>query len=266
MEAKRVSVRALVVFQILVATNAVAQGVAPTPMIQLRVVDEQGMPIDAGRAAIDSLHRWVMIEKGRATIADLTPGRWTVSLRALGFRPESISVEAALDPAIPVVTMRRMAHNLAPVEVTAVLSNKDSLVLREIDRRLRTAHGSVLTADHLAVRNAKLASDPIAMAVGFQRKSETVVQGRNLCRSWPRSDSLPPGGHRAMPKVVAIYLDGTRLPGGLESANRMVPPSDILAIEAYPDVISAPFLWRTNDACAVIAFWTRRPPKVTVGR
>ena len=31
----------------------------------------------------------------------------------------------------------------------------------------------------------------------------------------------------------------------------------ILAIEAYPDVLSAPFLWRTNDACAVVAYWTK---------
>jgi hypothetical protein len=67
-------------------------------------------------------------------------------------------------------------------------------------------------------------------------------------------------------KFIAVYLDGGRLPGGLESINRMVPPSDILAIEAYPDVVSAPFIWRTNDACAVIAYWTKKPPPITVGR
>jgi hypothetical protein len=39
----------------------------------------------------------------------------------------------------------------------------------------------------------------------------------------------------------------------------MVPVEDVLAVEAYPDVLSAPAQWRTNDACAVIAFWTRRP-------
>ena len=72
-------------------------------------------------------------------------------------------------------------------------------------------------------------------------------------------DSLMPRTGRTLRKVVAIYLDGTRMPGGLESINRMVPVSDILAIEAYPDVLSAPFIWRTNDACAVIAYWTKRP-------
>lgn len=263
MEAKRVLVRALVAFQLLAATNAVAQGVSPTPMIQLRVVDEQGAPIDAGRAAIDSLNRWVMIEKGRVTITGLTPGRWTVTLRVLGFRPESVSVEAALQPqTIPVVTMQRVAQKLAAVEITAPLSNKDSLVLREIERRLRVANGSVLTADDLAVRNATVASDALGMARGFRKKSMTVVEGRTGCKSIRSADSLLPAGSKA----VAVYLDGTKMPGGLESINRMVPPSDILAVEAYPDVISAPFIWRTNDACAVIAFWTRRPPQVTVSR
>jgi len=266
MQAKRVSAGTLVMC-LLAAASLSGQGVAPTPMIQLRVVDEQGQPIDAGRASIDSLSRWVMIEKGRVTITDLAPGKWTVGLRVLGFRPESVTVEAAIEPpSIPIVTMRRIAQKLAPVEVTAVLSNKDSLVLREIDRRLRVANGSVLTADDLSVRNAKLASDALSMAKGFQRKSETVVQARGGCRSWPRSDSLPARGHLGMGRVVAIYLDGTRLPGGLESANRMIPPSDILAIESYPDVISAPFIWRTRDACAVVAFWTKRPPPVSVGR
>ena len=36
---------------------------------------------------------------------------------------------------------------------------------------------------------------------------------------------------------------------------------DILAIEAYPDVVSAPFIWRKNDTCAVVAVWTKRLQK-----
>jgi hypothetical protein len=40
--------------------------------------------------------------------------------------------------------------------------------------------------------------------------------------------------------------------------NSLIPPGDVLAVEAYPDVTSAPLLWRTNDACAVVAFWTKR--------
>ena len=255
MQVKRVAVRALAAVALL-AGRVDAQGVTPTLMVQVRVIDEAGAPIDAGRVVIDSLMRWGSIERGLATLTDLPRGRWTVSVRVLGFRPESVVVESSTHAeAIPVVTMRRVAQKLAAIEVTAPLTNEDSRILREIERRLRVANGSVLTADDLSVRNATMASEALSMARGFRRKSLTVVEGRGGCRSIGRSDSLLRRGTKA----IAVYLDGTKMPGGLESINRMVPPSDILAIEAYPDVISAPFLWRTNDACAVIAFWTRRP-------
>jgi hypothetical protein len=217
---------------------------------------------------IDSLNRWVLIERGLATISDVPAGRWVIGIRVLGFRPESVGVLAAVLPEnIPVVTMHRIVQNLAPVAVTAVLTSKDSAKLRDIEHRMRTANGTLILGEDLTVRNAKLGSDPLAMARGFRWKSKTVVEARGGCRSYPRSDSMvvnPRASRRQ--KFIAVYLDGGRLPGGLESINRMVPPSDILAIEAYPDVVSAPFIWRTNDACAVIAYWTKKPPPITVGR
>jgi hypothetical protein len=57
---------------------------------------------------------------------------------------------------------------------------------------------------------------------------------------------------------MVVYLDGARVAFGLQGVNDAVRPEDILAVEAYPDVISAPAIWRTNDACAVVAFWTKR--------
>lgn len=59
-------------------------------------------------------------------------------------------------------------------------------------------------------------------------------------------------------KMVVVYLDGARFRGGLEALNNAVPMRQILAVEAYPDAASSPFLWRTKDACAVIAVWTKR--------
>jgi hypothetical protein len=243
------------------ARRAVAQGVTATPMIQLRVVDEQGAPIDAGRAVIDSLNRWVLIERGGATLTDLPRGRWTVALRVLGFRPESVTLDAAIRPdSVPTVRMHRIAQALAAVEVTAPLTSKDSARLRDVERRLRTAHGTLILSDNLAVRNASDAIDALSAATGFSVRSATVVRARGRCESVAKMDTIMRRGT----KVVAIYLDGNRVPGGLEMLNRTIPPSDILAIEAYPDVTSAPFLWRTNDACAVVAYWTRKPPAVVI--
>jgi hypothetical protein len=163
--------------------------------------------------------------------------------------------------------MHRIPQPLSPVNV---VSHRDSSVLHDIEARLRVASGTLITADNLSVKNAVYATDAIRVARGFSWKSPTLVITRGTsqmtmgksarCESLPSADSIVQRrGVRTVPKVVAIYLDGSRVPGGLESINRMVPVADILAIEAYPDVLSAPFLWRTNDACAVIAYWTKRP-------
>jgi hypothetical protein len=56
-------------------------------------------------------------------------------------------------------------------------------------------------------------------------------------------------------------VDGERLRGGFAALNGFVPMKDILAIETYPDVTSAPFIWRSGDACAVIAVWTSKDRK-----
>jgi hypothetical protein len=84
------------------------------------------------------------------------------------------------------------------------------------------------------------------------------VQGRPFSQGF----GMQPCVSRDFPKIgeksLVVYLDGVRVPFGLQGLNDMVRPEEILAIEAYPDVISAPGIWRTNDACAVVAFWTRR--------
>lgn len=140
---------------------------------------------------------------------------------------------------------------------------RDSAVIHDIETRLRVASGTLITADDAQARDAMLATDLVRFARGFRWRAPTLVATRGsagdarrsaLCESIPRADSIPPRGSKA----VAIYLDGNRLPGGLEMINRMVPARDVLAVEAYPDVLSAPPLWRTNDACAVLAFWTKR--------
>jgi hypothetical protein len=55
-----------------------------------------------------------------------------------------------------------------------------------------------------------------------------------------------------------VYLDGARVAGGLPELRTAISMRDVLAMEAYQDIATAPVEWRTNDACAVLAIWTRR--------
>lgn len=261
MEAKTVAVRALV-FLLALAGGAAGQG----STIDLRIVDDTGAAIVTGRAGIPALDQFVGIENGVARIPGVPDGTWKVSILAIGYAPESVTVVTPVRERLRTVNMHRIPQPLKPV---SVVSSHDSSVIKDIRKRMLAAGGTLITADNLSVRNSTYATDALRSARGFSWKSPTRVLTRGTsisgagsarCESLPSSDSIVSRGRPGtVKKVVVVYLDGTKLPGGLESINRMVPKDDILAIEAYPDVLSAPFMWRTNDACAVIAYWTKRP-------
>lgn len=72
----------------------------------------------------------------------------------------------------------------------------------------------------------------------------------DFCR-WPGSWLSP---HPLTPS----HLDGNRFPLGFEELVNQLPVKDILAIEAYPDMLAVPAQWRTGDACAVVVVWSKR--------
>ena len=65
-------------------------------------------------------------------------------------------------------------------------------------------------------------------------------------------------GEGSRTKTLVVYLNGLRVVGGLAGLRAAVTMRDILAVEAYQDISSAPVEWRTNDACAVLAIWSSR--------
>ena len=262
MEAKRVAVAALAMFIAGVGSLG-AQGTT----IELRVVDDTGAAVVTGRAGIPALDRFVGVENGVAKILGVPDGKWKVTILAIGYAPESMTVVTPVIARLRTVNMHRIPQPLAPV---SVVTTRDSSVMQDIRARMLVASGTLITSDNPSVRSSTYATDALRIARGFTWKSPTRLTtrgtsqfaggGSNRCESLPSLDSIVRRGPgvRTVPKSIVVYLDGAKMPGGLESINRMVPKEDILAIEAYPDVLSAPFMWRTNDACAVIAYWTKR--------
>lgn len=256
MEAIRVSSRTLAMLLVAVASVG-AQGVVPTPTIAIRVVDESGTAVEKGRAEIAALRRWAYVERGLVTIADLPTGTWTVVVRVPGFHPDSIAVAAALPVAsTPLLKLRSTGEIILEEHdtVTFVPSARDSAVLHDIAERIRAAHGTLIRYDDPALRNAERASDPLRFARGFRWNTVNTIRTNSGCRTLPRADTLARLGE----KLIVMYVDGNRTASSIETVNRMVPPRDILAIETYPSMISVPALLRSNDACAIVAFWTKR--------
>ena len=226
--------------------------------IHVSVVDDSGKAVTNGRVTIRSLGQKAQIDSGEARLIGLPAGTWVVELQAIGYRPTLVLMDAdsaAVTAAI--VHMERVVQLLDAVQIIDKSTGADRKVLAAIGQRMLSASGTLILQSDLSLRNATLPSEAIHAARGFSYKSTTTYEarpfGKGGCRT-TKSDTIRARGA----KEVAVYLDGMRMPGGLQSVNDLVRHEDILAIEAYPDVISAPFLWRTNDACAVIAFWTKR--------
>lgn len=231
---------------------------AGSASIRARIVGDSGKALTNGRAMILSLGRLVPVDSGRITIGAIPRGTWVVEVRAIGYQRAVVLLDADEAP-MPAATihMERSPQVLEAVSIVANASTADRKTLAAVDQRIRAGSGTLILAGDLSLRNALYATDGLSYARGF-RRTGSEVQARPFSQGISmqscRSLEFPKIGT----KTLVVYLDGVRVPFGLQGVNDMVRPEEILAIEAYPDVISAPGIWKTNDACAVVAFWTKR--------
>jgi hypothetical protein len=225
--------------------------------IRAKVVDDTGRAMTTGKATIASLGRRVNVDSGMISFGGLPGGTWVVEVRAIGYERAVVLLDAGEPGPAKTIRMDRAITMLDPVSVVEKSMGPDRKTLNDIALRMRTAGGTLILASDLSLRNATRPSDPLPSARGFfLRKNGYEARPFSLkgaLRPCQAVERVSPGD-----KAIAIYLDGVRMPMGLQAVNSLIPPADILAIEAYPEVASAPFLRRTNDACAVVAFWTKK--------
>jgi hypothetical protein len=230
-----------------------------------RVTRSDGAPVSSATVAIPSLALEQAVVNGRFSFNKVPNGRWLLEVRALGFAPRERLVEIHANASDEVtVAMVALPPTLETARVVAARYMKDDLVIRGILERNRIAAGTMFLPGNPWLRDALYPADVVRAARGFTYKDATTISARLGCVL--AGDDLPPMPQRlrdpkvgiAGKKTIALYVDGERLRGGLLALNGFVPMQDILAIETYPDVMSAPFIWRSDDACAVIAVWTRK--------
>ena len=213
-----------------------------------RAVRQDGVPLASGRARITALGVEVPITDGVFSMKDLPGGTWTLDARAIGYEPRSAAVEIPdAGVATAMITMGMRVQMLDTMTVTA-RRTYNSKVLDDILERKVVANGTTFMPGNSWLATAIYPADVVRAAAGFRYLNPNSVDARGcILHRLTLSRS---------PKRVVVYIDGVRA-ADLGQVTHSVPVSEILAVEAYPDVASAPFLWRTNDACAVIAFWTK---------
>lgn len=211
-----------------------------------RVLTERGLPVVSGRVRIPALGREGPITDGAFTLMDLPVGTWVMELRAIGVEPRSLLVQASSRRNATLLV--RVSDQAQRLDAVTILGRAD-LVIHVLDAvlaRHRAASGTVFLPGSPQLMGAQRVTDLLNAARGFTVVGPTDVRARSTTT-----------GERC--RKIGVYVNGVRAIEGIEALDATARPDQVLAVEAYPDLMSAPFEWRTGDGtCAVVAMWTRR--------
>ncbi len=231
-----------------------------TASIAGRAVLADGTGVVTGRAMIEALALDAPIRNGDFSFAGLPAGSWAVEARVIGYEPQSVLIDAREQGvAAATITLAARAQMLSAITVMGRRGG-EAKILSAIASRHSTSIGSVFLPGDPYLDTSYDPADVARAAPGFRYVSAEVLLASGCGFRYPPPDqpTMPSAGARARTKTLAVYLDGARVIGGLPELKTAVTMRDVLAIEAYQDIALAPLEWRTNDACAVLAVWTKR--------
>ncbi len=225
-------------------TTAVTAGSA----VVGRMVHADSQPVASGTASIAALELDAPVVNGAFTIANVPPGTWLVESRVIGYEPQTALVDVAEGaPAALRITVGNKVQVLDAITVRGK-PNAEIKILDEIVKRNRASAGTLFMPGNVWLESAIYPADVLRAARGFTYLSMDEIKARGCAMV----------GGQGRGKGLAIYIDGGRYAGGFEELRTLINMRDVLAIEAYPDMISVPSQWRSIDTCAVIAVWTKR--------
>ena len=200
---------------------------------------------------------------GRFEFAELAEGEYDLEVRRIGFQPTHIHVSlTARTSSELTIALPRLPAVLTEVRVAGRML-KVPARYEEVYRRASLGFGRLITHDDIERANVINVSSLFMAIPGIHVYDRSITFER--CRPGPSG----PGGSSQSAKVQ-VYIDGVRVThynrddsrrdpadyDEVQLALKLVHPSAIEAIELYTGVarIPAEFL---NDACAVIAIWTK---------
>ena len=191
---------------------------------------------------------------GRFRFVDLVPGTYELRVRRIGYEPVTLRVVLqegrSYDQAIE---LPRHPHALTEVRIEGRMLKVPA---RFEDVYARAAHenGTFFTRQDIEKLNPYDVKSLLNLVPTVHTNDSDVFFQR--CNPGLQLLGMIPG---LQPGKVQVYIDGTRvtqIDGSVNEALHLVKPADIEAMEVYTGVarIPAEFL---NDACAVVAIWTK---------
>jgi hypothetical protein len=209
--------------------------------------------------------------RGELRISGLEEGKHEVIVRRLGFTPVMRSVTlSGVEVRVDTVYLERMAQLLTEVMVRGRMVRVPTKYV-DVLRRAASGWGTVFTRED--IRGAHDLKSLMFQLPGvhvndrgiFFRRCSGELSGQSVA---PNPKSAGVSAASASPKLteakVQVYIDGVRVTmlsedrgsDHLTTALALVHPSDIEFMEVYRGVAQIPVEF-VNDACAVIAIWTR---------
>ncbi|MEO8620216.1 MAG: carboxypeptidase-like regulatory domain-containing protein [bacterium] len=198
---------------------------------------------------------------GSYRFAPVKSGPDVLRVRLVGYRSMMVAVAIQQDSTTNKdIQLERLPTTLTEVRIEGEM-RKVPPRFEDVYRRMATAHGSFFTREDIDRLNPPNIQS-LVMRVGTARVNDKSIQFAKCEAGGAFALSGRP--NKSTPTSVQIYIDGHRMTGRQQGdadaeqreVLRLVNPSQVQAIEVYTGVSRIPgeFL---EDACAVIAIWTR---------
>ena len=190
--------------------------------------------------------------RGEFVLDGVPAGTRTLDVRAMGFYPERLVVQAVESAPRVDVAMRSFGSVLDTVKV---LANFQRYSLRlELDQRLRMGIGRFITEKDIVRRQPLMLSDLLWTMPGVYVSRGTGIQQHVSMRGL-FTDRCQPS---LFLNGFALFLaDMGSMPFSFGDLDAMVRPDDVLAMEIYAAGQVPPALAAGMTGCGAIAVWTR---------
>lgn len=218
-----------------------------TAQLRGTVLGPDGRPRPGAVASVAGTGREATTGAAGTFLLDSLPsGTHGLDVRAVGFAPVRLAVDLArLRPATVTARLSERVNALATVTVLGKRSRTTRFMEEFAERKRRASGGTFLGPVDLERRNAVQVTDIFRTTPGIRvypgRGFGNVIRGRGNC-------------------TPTVFLDGLPLFEGADEIDQIVSPSQIMAVEVYQALGTAPAQYSSANAngCGVVALWTRR--------
>ena len=215
------------------------------------IADSTGRGIPGAQIAIAAQGRRLETDSaGRAAFSAMPLGTFELSVRHIGFRPETrVALVSGTATDSVIIIMKQQVTSLDEVNVNAIGEHP---FFKGFDQRRAQGIGTFLTSEQIAAQNTSTPSDLFRMIpqVFLVKVSAGMgirfPSGMTSIRAGPRSLCQP-----------MLWIDGQRAPG-LEIDD--IRKDDIYAVELYrgASIVPPQFASAGVTQCGAVVVWTRR--------